>query len=433
MRSHDWRDLAILVGCRTRDADRDQLDESLEELSRLLETAGGGEAMRLFCEVRRPTPATFIGAGTVLRIKEQIAELPAEVRCVIFDVDLSPSQQRNLEKEFEVMVMDRTGLILDIFAKRARTSEGRLQVELAQYEYLLPRLRGMWAHLSRQGAGIGTRGPGETDLEIDRRRIRQRIGALKRQLVKVRATRELQRTGRRKHGLPTVALVGYTNAGKSTLLNTLTDAGVFVEDQLFATLDPTIRELRLPGNLRAHLADTVGFIQRLPHQLVESFKATLEEVLVADLLVHVVDASHPQMERQTRSVLEVLEEIGAGDRPRLTVFNKLDLIESAGWVERLVANNQPAVAISAKTGLRLDDLLQALATILGRERQLLRLRIPLARQDLLYHVRTQSEVLEEIFEGNDALLRLRADRRLAGMLRDFVEEEDAPCGDPAGS
>jgi GTP-binding protein HflX len=412
----------VLVGCRLRSEDRDEVDESLAELARLLDTAGGREVERFVCEVRRPVPATFIGRGFIERIRAALDAAPEPVRCVVFNVDLTPAQQGNLEQAFEVMVMDRTGLILDIFAKRARTKEGQLQVELAQYQYLLPRLRGMWTHLSRQGAGIGTRGPGETDLEIDRRRIRHRIGSLKRRLDKVRAVRAQQREARQKNRVPVVALVGYTNAGKSTLLHALTQADVFIEDRLFATLDPTIRLLRLPDNVQALLADTVGFLQDLPHQLIESFQATLEEVRTADLLLHVIDCSHPRMDVQAAAVLQVLAEIDAADRPILSVFNKIDQAPSRAWVDRLVANHPQSVAVSATHGDHLDVLRRRLADWLSRGRRQTVLRIPLGRQDLLYHVRSQTQVLEEQVEGDEVRLVVRADRRWSGKWRGFVVE-----------
>lgn len=420
---------ALLVGCRVRGEDKDVVAESVAELARLLDTAGGVEVGRLIVEVKRPVPATFVGSGSLGRIKTQLDDLETPVRCVVFDIDLSPGQQRNVEAVLDVMVMDRTGLILDIFARRARSSEGRLQVELAQYQYLLPRLRGMWAHLSRQGAGIGTRGPGETDLEVDRRRIRLRIDNIKRRLKKVRVTRELHRRERRKNSILTVALVGYTNAGKSTLLNRMTDADVRVEDRLFATLDPTVREVRLPGNVRAVLIDTVGFIQRLPHQLVESFKATLEEVQQADLLIHVIDASHPRLDDQAKAVLLVLDEIGVADQPILNVFNKADRVVSAVWLKRLVENHEPAVAISAQTGENLDELCNQLARLLASQRRCVTLRIPQSRPDLLHRVRTGGEVLDETFADDAVIVVARLDDRLAGQLKPYRVEEESSCGD----
>ncbi len=402
---------------------REEAQESLDELTRLLDTAGGVPVHREVCEVRRPAPATFIGVGTIERLKGVIEGAAEAVRCVVLDVDLTPVQQRNLEEHWETMVMDRTGLILDIFAQRARTAEGKLQVELAQLQYLMPRLRGMWTHLSRQGAGIGTRGPGEKVLEIDRRRIRQRISVLKKRLEDVRRTRGLHRRTRQRHEQATIALIGYTNAGKSTLLRALTGAEVFIEDRLFATLDPTTRALRLPGKTAALLTDTVGFIRKLPHDLVESFKATFEEVGEADLLVHVVDASHPNMEEQVQAVQLVLEEMELGEKPLLTVFNKIDQVESEAWLRRLVEANWPAVAVSARDGLHLDQLLSTLATMLGTGRKLVRLRIPHSRPDLIYMIRSGAEVETEQDEGNDLLLSAWLDRRLFETLRAYEVKE----------
>jgi GTPase len=414
------------VGCRLKGMDRDQVAESLEELARLADTAGAVEVGCQVCDVKRRSPSTFIGKGSIERIRAEIEDQEEPLRCVIFDVDFSPSQQRNLEEALDVMVIDRTGIILDIFAKRAHTAEGKLQVELAQYQYLLPRLRGMWTHLSRQGGGIGTRGPGETDLEVDRRRIRQRITMLEKRLEKVRSTRGLHRSERRKQQIPTIALVGYTNAGKSTLLNALTDAGVFTEDRLFATLDPTAREMLLPGNVKAIAIDTVGFIQRLPHQLVESFKATLEEVELADLIVHIMDASHPRLEEQSVAVLEVLRDIGVSDRVIANVFNKSDEVASTFWLKRQVDNHPPAVAVSALKRQGLDDLRAMLASILGQDRARVLLRIPLGRPDLLYRVRRGGEVIEETMEDNHVLFDVRLDKRRAGQLREYhVSEDDA--------
>jgi len=415
---------AILVGCRTGRESREEAQESLEELARLLDTAGGTEVHREVCEVRRPMPATFIGSGTIDRLKSLIDGFANPVRCVVFDVDLTPVQQRNLEDRWETMVMDRTGLILDIFARRARSAEGKLQVELAQLQYLMPRLRGMWTHLSRQGAGIGTRGPGEKVLEVDRRRIRQRISLVKKRLEDVRRTRGLHRRTRRRREAPTIALIGYTNAGKSTLLNVLTGADVFVEDRLFATLDPTTRALRLPGNVPALLSDTVGFIRKLPHHLVESFKATFEEVALADLLVHIVDAAHPRMEEQVQAVQQVLDDMDLSDRPMLTVYNKIDQVESEIWLRRLVEAHQPAVAISAKTGRNLESLLAMLAKMLGAQRRLVHLRVPLSRPDLIYMIRTGADVVEETEDGNDLLLTAWMDRRLADLTGEYEDVGD---------
>ena len=305
-------------------------DESVRELARLADTAGVevvGEAVQT---VRRINPASFIGQGKVEEVRGRADEAKADV--VIFDEPLSPAQQRNLEKGVNRKVIDRSALILDIFAQRARSLEGKMQVELAQLQYLLPRLTRQWTHLSRLGGGVGTRGPGETQLEVDRRRVRTRIGQLHRRLRDVERTRGLHRHERASVPFPTVALVGYTNSGKSTLMNRLTQAGVLVEDRLFATLDPTVRRLRLPEGLTVLLADTVGFIHKLPHQLVDAFKSTLEEVRAADLLLHVIDVAQSTWPEQVRVVEGVLESIGAGDRAVIRVFNKADLLPAGAAV-----------------------------------------------------------------------------------------------------
>ena len=303
---------ALLLGVELPSNNRKvPLEYSLEELQRLTETAGGKVIQKFSQQVRRVTPATLVGRGKVEEIQVALKDLKPDL--VVVDEDLSPAQQRNLESAFKIRVIDRSQLILDIFSQRARSNEGKLQVELAQLEYLLPRLTRQWTHLSRLGGGIGTRGPGETQLEVDRRRIRERIAHLKRRLKTVERTRTLQRKERDEVPFATVALVGYTNAGKSTLMNALTRAGVLVEDKLFATLDPTIRSLRLPTGDKVMIVDTVGFINKIPHSLIEAFKSTLEEVRSADLLLHLVDMASPLFEEQIRVVEEVLQEIGAGE------------------------------------------------------------------------------------------------------------------------
>jgi len=299
-------------------------EASLEELALLADTAGAEVVGTTVQRLETPNPATYIGKGKVQEVASQRA--PTEYSTVIFDDELSPSQQRNLEKELEVKVLDRTALILDIFAQHARTREGRLQVELAQHEYILPRLRGQWGHLERLEGRIGTRGPGETQLETDRRLIRNKISALKRQIEQVRKQRALHRRERARKGVPVVSLVGYTNAGKSTLMHALSGADVLVEDRLFATLDPVTRRIYLPSGGGVLLTDTVGFIQKLPTQLVAAFRATLEEMEEATLLLHVIDITHPDAEQQARTVEETLAGLGLTERPRLTVLNKVDLM-----------------------------------------------------------------------------------------------------------
>src|SRR5918994_7613977 len=323
--SQQRKERAVLVGVELpSNKNTIFLEDSLEELERLAQTAGAEVAQKFTQQLRGITPATLVGRGKVEEIRASVNELHPDL--VIFDEDLTPAQQRNLEATFKVRVIDRSQLILDIFAQRARSNEGKLQVELAQLEYLLPRLTRQWTHLSRLGGGIGTRGPGETQLEVDRRRIREKISYLKRRLKVVERTRSLQRKEREEVPYTTVSLVGYTNAGKSTLMNALTRAGVLVEGKLFATLDPTIRSLRLPNGDRVMIIDTVGFINKIPHSLIEAFKSTLEEVRHADLLLHLADMSSPLVDEHIGVIEEVLREIGAGEIPTIIVPNKIDLL-----------------------------------------------------------------------------------------------------------
>ncbi len=355
------KETAILVGVE-RQSGWDIAD-SLEELAQLAETAGAVVVDRLWQKRDRPDAALFVGRGKVQEIAAARQEKGANL--IIFDDELSPAQQRNLEQQLGTKVLDRTALILDIFAQRARTHEGKLQVELAQLKYNLPRLGGQGLVLSRLGGGIGTRGPGETKLEVDRRRIRDRIADIEREIKLFRRHRELHRQRRQAARVPGVALVGYTNAGKSTLLNALTAAGVLAEDKLFATLDPTTRKITLPGGQEALLTDTVGFIQKLPHQLVAAFRATLEETVQADLLLHVIDASHPRHQEQSDAVFRVLGELGAADKPVIPVYNKIDRLDNPHLRERLL-RNPDSVAISALTGEGIADLLDRIRAFLRR-------------------------------------------------------------------
>jgi len=342
-------EVAFLVGvCRKHQA-RWEAEDSLAELEQLARSAGARVAATVLQERDRLDPRYLIGKGKALEVRDRCAG----VDLVILDEELSGSQQRNLERLLGKRVVDRTGLILDIFAQRAQTREGKLQVELAQLDYLLPRLAGAWTHLERLGGGIGTRGPGETQLESDRRRIKTRMAKIRRDLEQVRRHRALLRRPRRKVPFPILALVGYTNAGKSSLLNVLTHANVTVRDQLFATLDPTIRRLMLPGDRVALLSDTVGFIRKIPHQLVAALQATLEEIQEADVLLHVVDISHPHAEEQQAAVEAVLGELGLADRPTILVFNKIDRLGRSPFPWRPGSGR---VATSAKTGAGLDDL-----------------------------------------------------------------------------
>ncbi len=339
-------------------------EDSLAELAQLAETAGALVVGKVIQKRNHPDPGLFIGSGKVDEIRLLQQELNANL--LIFDDELSPAQQRNLEKAFGVKIIDRTALILDIFAQRAHSHEGKLQVELAQLRYNLPRLGGQGLVLSRLGGGIGTRGPGETKLEVDRRRIRTRIHEIETQISLLRKHRNLHREHRQAVKLPNIALVGYTNAGKSTLLNYLTAAGVLAEDKLFATLDPTTRLIKLSNRQEALLTDTVGFIHKLPHQLIAAFRATLEEVIHADLLLHIVDASHPRYQEQSDAVFHVLRELGAESKSILTAFNKIDQIDNEFVKERLT-RQEGSVAISALTGLGIDNLLAAISTALRQK------------------------------------------------------------------
>ncbi len=389
---------AVLVGLVVTGKPGWSTSETLEELRRLAETAGADVVDVLTQERSRPDPATLIGRGKVAELRGLVEREAADL--VIFDEELSPAQQRNLEEELGVKVLDRTALVLDIFARRARTREGRLQVELAQMTYLLPRLTGRGVLLSRLGGGIGTRGPGETQLETDRRRVRRRIDELRARIEEVARSRRTQRRARQQADLPVVALVGYTNAGKSTLLNALSGSQVFVEDKLFSTLDPTARRVRLAGGRFAIFVDTVGFLQKLPTQLVAAFRATLEEVTEADALVHVLDISHPGWERQQQAVQSLLEELGADGKPTVLALNKVDRVSPERAAE--LANRTGGVLISALRRTGLDTLLERVAGVLPAPWPRARLRIPYAHARLLWEVRARGRVLQEEY-GPDAV------------------------------
>lgn len=395
--------------------------ESLDELARLSETAGAAVVGRAVQAARRLSPGTLIGSGKIAEVAQRVQDEAATV--VIFDEELSPAQQRNLEKAIGARVIDRTQLILDIFAQRATSQAGKLQVELAQLEYLLPRLTRQWSHLSRQAGGmVGTRGPGETQLEVDRRRVRERIARLKKRLAEVSRTRGLHRAGRHAVPYPIAALVGYTNCGKSTLMNALTDAGALVADQLFATLDPTVRVLRLPEGGEALLVDTVGFIHKLPHGFVDAFKSTLEEVRNADLLLHVIDGGDAHAAEQVTVVEQVLDELGAGALPRLTVFNKADLPPPPGG---RVAVRGPTCAVSARTGAGLPQLLRQVGTLLAAQQERLQVAIPVGRGDLLAQIRQAGRVAEQRLHDGAFRVTAYVPPKVAGRIRKALAQDHA--------
>ena len=395
-------------------------EESLDELEALLETAGGISCGRLLQNRPKPDSRTFIGEGKTAELK---ALIDAEAcTLAVFDNDLSPSQMRALSTDLGVRVLDRSGLILDIFAQRAQTREGRLQVELAQYKYLLPRLTGMWGHLVRQTASggaspIGTRGPGETQLETDRRHVRRKIEKLEEELQEVRKVRGTQRRQREKNGVPVVALVGYTNSGKSTLLNCLTGAGIPANNRLFDTLDTTTRRLQISPTLEVLLSDTVGFIRKLPHHLVEAFKATLEELTYADLLIHVIDASNPEWQEQARVVEDLIVQLGASETPCIEVFNKSDLFKGD-----ILPGSGESVAISALTGAGTVELTEKIEKILDKGKKRVVLHLPYDKGGLLEILHRDASVLRTDYLEDCIEVEVVLNPETYGRMRAFVAE-----------
>lgn len=396
------RERALLIGLEKDGVSKWDLRDSMEELRELANSAGAEVVDTITQKLPKPTAPYYIGKGKAELIRNSLQD--RHVTSVIFDDELSPAQGRNLETLLARKVLDRTQLILDIFAQRARSREGRLQIELAQLQYLLPRLTRMWHHLSRQTGGIGMRGPGETQLEVDRRRVQERIARLERELESVRKTRAVQRQGRKRHQWPVAAVVGYTNAGKSTLLNLLTGADVVAVDKLFATLDPTTRSFVLPHKQRVLLTDTVGFLRKLPHTLIESFKATLEEVSEADLLIHIVDLSHPRVDEQMEAVDAVIKEIDAFGKQTLIVFNKIDHLKNRELAGIYAKRFPGSVAISARTREGMGNLVQALENALSSWRLRSRFRIPANESALIAEIHRVGHVLEVRYEGDDALI-----------------------------
>ena len=411
-----FREKIVLVGVAVPPVTLEEVDANLDELALLVDTAGADAMARVVQRMDHPDPALYLGKGKAHELHEVCLAVDADT--VVFDEELSPAQQRNLEKLLGRTAIDRTAVILDIFAQHAHTQAGKVQVELAQLRYRLPRLRGRQVALSQQrggigaGGAIGNRGPGETQLEVDRRRLLRRISRLERELVDLRRVRATQARGRRRSRLPQVALVGYTNAGKSTLLNRLTTAGVLVEDRLFSTLDPTTRRLSLPGGEAVLLSDTVGFVRKLPHQLVEAFRSTLDEVASSDLLVHVVDGSSPSPAAQIDAVRTVLDEIGAGSVPVLIVYNKAD-------VGRPAMAEPGSVCVSALRGDGIEDFLLALSDRLRGLNRVVELSVPYARGDVLAALHRSGEVLAETFEDEGTRVRARLDQAEAARFGEW--------------
>ena len=413
----------FVVGVQLKSDNAWCIDESLDELEELVVTAGGEVAGRGTQRLDRVNAATFIGPGKARGFAEECKE--SGVDTVVFDEELSPAQGRNLEKIFECILLDRPALILDIFSQRARTREGKMQVELAQLTHLLPRLTRFWTHLSRQKGGIGMRGgEGESQLEVDRRKVRERIDKIQRDLKLVMRQRSVQRLGRKRNQWPLGSLVGYTNAGKSTLFNAITGASAFAEDKLFATLDPTTRRLRLPTNQNVLLSDTVGFIRKLPHDLVDAFKATLEEVIEADLLLHIVDISSPQAEEQIEAVNVVLDELGVADKPMLMVFNKIDRVTAPGLAKRLTEQYPNSIVVSAKTGEGFEAFTAELGKQLRPVREMLELSIPHSQSEVIAQLHEVGQVLERDYDAAEAVFKVLIPPSHRATFERFIIRED---------
>ncbi len=417
--NEEKKERVIIAGVHRslRDILSDTTDESLSELEELVKTAGGEVVCTVVQNKTDLEAATYMGEGKLEELKNAVLTLDADM--VVFDDELSPIQLRNISDFLEIKVLDRSMLILDIFAMRAKSGEGKLQVELAQLKYQLPRLRGAGIEMSRTGAGIGTRGPGETRLETDRRHIRKRISSLEAEIDEMKKHRGLIRSRRKKDGVITAALVGYTNAGKSTLLNTLTDADVFAEDKLFATLDPTSRAITLDDNRKIMLVDTVGFIRKLPHHLVEAFKSTLEEAVVADILLHVIDASSDEADHQIEVVESVLRDIGASGKPIIGVFNKCDKLSEEPVGKPDYEKN---VFISAKKRININELLAAIADTAPGKKRKIRVCIPYSEGSLVNELHSGQKVLSEEYAAEGTVMELMADAAMYERIKQYVTE-----------
>lgn len=428
---YDISDLktAMVAGGYERAADLPLCQEHLDELSALATTYGFEVVAQEPCSIRTIDAALYFGKGKIQELKEKAEKVGADV--VIFDEEISPNQQRNLEKLFKRPVIDRTELILEIFSQRAQTKEAMLQVELAKSHYQLPRLKRLWTHLSRQTAGAGgaTKGAGERQIEIDRRLIRKRISKLNREIKEVQRQRETQRHARVRSGIPTFAIIGYTNVGKSTLLNALTEAEVLMEDKLFATLDTTTRKFILPNHQEILLIDTVGFIRKIPHTLVAAFKSTLEEAVYTDILLHLVDVNHPLAEEHAESTYEVLKELGSKEKPIITVLNKVDLLQNKTLIARFKLKYPRVVPISAKTGEGFEELMKMMTSVVKDLRKVVKVRIPQKDYALVSELMEEGRVITQDYEGNDILMEVEIPTVMEHKVKEYLED-DSPCKSP---
>lgn len=420
------RKKALLVSVYKGSNQREICDEHLDELALLTETYGINVAAKVPCSVRKFDASTFVTEGKLEELLQSAQELKVDL--VIFDDEIAPSQQRNLEAFFKIPVMDRTGVILEVFAQRAHTREAILQIELAKVKYQAPRLKRLWSHLSRQagtggkGGGAYLKGEGEKQIEIDRRILKKQIDVLQKEILEVRANRETQRGLRARSEIPVFAIIGYTNAGKSTLLNAMTNANVFVEDKLFATLDTTTRKYMLSNNQEILLIDTVGFIRKLPHLLVAAFKSTLEEALQADILLHLIDVSHPMAEEQAATTYEVLKELNAENKPIITVLNKIDLCKDHQMINRLRIVYPKSIPISALNKTGFEELQNQMVQELNRRRATVNLRIPQSEYHKISEVMRLGNILQQDYEENDVLMRVDLPQSLAGKLKKYLIE-----------
>jgi len=411
----------LIAGGYDRARDLPLCKEHLDELEALAQTYGFEVVGKEPCSVRAISASLYFGTGKIEELRQKGEELGADV--IIFDNEISPNQQKNLERIFKKPVIDRTELILEIFAKRAQTKEAMLQVELARSQYQLPRLKRLWTHLSRQSSGGGAflKGEGEKQIEIDRRLVRKQIDNLKKEIKEVRNHREVQRRARLRSGIPTFAVIGYTNVGKSTLLNALTHAEVLVEDKLFATLDTTTRKFELPNHQEILLIDTVGFIRKLPHTLVAAFKSTLEEAAFTDILLHLIDVNHPLAEEHAKSTYEVLKEMGSEEKPIITVLNKVDLLENKGLIARYKLKYPKVVPISALTGEGFDELLKMMTEGIKNLRKIVKLRIPQKEYALVSKLMEEGRIIEQDYEENDVLLKVEIPIQLEHKVKQYIE------------